>query len=135
MAAKYELKCSAKGKFMFNLKAGNGEVILTSESYDTKKNAENGIASVKANAPNAASFEMKKAKDGQTYFVLLAKNKQVIGKSEMYKSEAGAKRGVASVQKNAGVAVSDITEAAPKATAKKPAAKKAAAKKAAGAAS
>jgi len=117
MAAKYELKSSKKGKFMFNLKAGNGEVILTSETYDSKQSAEAGIESVKSNAGSADAFAVKKAKDGQSYFVVLAKNKQVIGKSEMYKTEAGARRGIASVQKNAGAAVVDLTEAKPAAKA------------------
>ena len=42
----YELKVAKDGQFMFNLKAANGQVILTSELYKTKASAENGIASV-----------------------------------------------------------------------------------------
>lgn len=43
MAGKFELKKSKDGQFMFNLKASNGQVILTSEMYKTKASAENGI--------------------------------------------------------------------------------------------
>lgn len=50
MAGKFDLKKSPSGKYMFNLKAGNNQIILTSELYDSKKAAENGIASVKKNA-------------------------------------------------------------------------------------
>ena len=53
MAAKFVLKKGSTGKFRFNLVATNGQVIATSESYETKASAINGIDSVKRNAPNA----------------------------------------------------------------------------------
>jgi uncharacterized protein YegP (UPF0339 family) len=53
MAAKFVLKKGSTGKFRFNLVATNGQVIATSESYETKASAINGIESVKRNAPNA----------------------------------------------------------------------------------
>lgn len=48
----------------------------------------------------AGSYELKTAKDGQTYFVLKAGNGETILKSEMYKAKASANNGIASVQKN-----------------------------------
>ncbi|MCR8547816.1 YegP family protein [Salipiger sp. P9] len=51
--ARYERKTTIAGKPMFNLKASNGQVIGTSESYSSEAARENGIASVKANAPDA----------------------------------------------------------------------------------
>ena len=51
----FELKKTSDGQFMFNLVAPNGEVIATSERYTTKAAAENGIASVKKNAPTATT--------------------------------------------------------------------------------
>ena len=54
MAGKFELKKTSDGQYRFNLKAGNGEVIATSESYRSKESALNGIESVKSNAPGAA---------------------------------------------------------------------------------
>ncbi len=54
MAGKFELKTTKSGQFMFNLKAGNGQIIATSEHYTTKAAALNGIESVKTNAPDAA---------------------------------------------------------------------------------
>lgn len=53
MAAKFVIKKDKKGQFRFNLKAGNGEIIATSESYTTKAGCKNGIASVQKNAPIA----------------------------------------------------------------------------------
>ncbi|MBW8486856.1 YegP family protein [Actinomadura parmotrematis] len=53
MAAKFVLKKGSTGKFHFNLLATNGQVIATSESYESKSAAVNGIESVKKNAPNA----------------------------------------------------------------------------------
>ena len=110
MAAKFELKKSKNGQYMFNLKAANGEVILTSETYHEKGSAEKGIVSVKANAANDKRYERKVAKKGQTYFTLIAANTLVIGMSEMYKSVSGRNNGIASVKKNApGACVVDLT--------------------------
>ena len=53
MAAKFVLKKGSTGKFRFNLVATNGQVIATSEAYESKASAVNGIESVKRNAPNA----------------------------------------------------------------------------------
>ena len=54
MAGWYELSSNDKGTFSFVLRAGNGEVILRSEQYDTKASAENGIKSVQTNSPQEA---------------------------------------------------------------------------------
>lgn len=54
MAGKFELYKDRSGQFRFRLKAGNGEIIAVSESYTTKSGAQNGIESVKTNAPSAA---------------------------------------------------------------------------------
>ena len=100
MAAKYDLKKSKNEQFYFNLKAGNGEIILTSEMYKAKDGALNGIESVRKNSPQEGRYEIKKSSKDEPYFVLKAANGQVIGKSEMYSSEAAAKKGIASVMKN-----------------------------------
>ncbi|MFT4093112.1 MAG: DUF1508 domain-containing protein [Niabella sp.] len=56
------------GEYQFNLKAGNSQTILASEGYTTKTTCENGIASVKANAPNDARYDRLTAKNGKPYF-------------------------------------------------------------------
>ncbi len=109
MAGKFELKKSASGQFMFNLKAANGQVILTSELYREKGSALDGIASVRKHAAAAANFEEKASSKGQPFFVLKAPNGETIGKSEMYASAAAMRKGIASVKANAAAAIADLT--------------------------
>lgn len=101
MPGRFEIKTAKNGKFSFNLKASNGQVILSSETYETRKAAEAGVASVKKNSGNDARFERKIAKDGSAYFTLKASNGEVIGKSEMYKTKASMEAGIKSVRNNA----------------------------------
>eukprot|EP00752_Nemacystus_decipiens_P013704 g12157.t1 len=107
MAAKYDLKQSDSGKYHFNLKAGNGEVILASQMYEAKDGALNVIESVKTNSPDDANYDRLTAKDGSPYFNLKAANGQIIGSSEMYSSEAARDNGIESVKKNGPVAEVD----------------------------
>ena len=103
MAGKYELKAASGGQFMFNLKAGNSLVILTSETYTTKAAAKNGIESCRKNSSDNKQYERKTARSGKPYFSLLAGNKQVIGKSQMYSSTAAMQGGIASCKKERAV--------------------------------
>jgi uncharacterized protein YegP (UPF0339 family) len=107
---KFELTKTASGQFFFNLKAANGQTILTSEQYKTKASAESGIASVRKNAAADARYLRKTAKNGKLYFVLTATNGQVIGQSQMYESAAAVEGGIASVKASAPDAkVEDLT--------------------------
>lgn len=101
MPAKFQIKTAKNGKFYFNLLATNGEVVLTSQMYASKASAKKGIASVQTNASNLDQFETQTNKGGKEYFVLRARNRQVIGTSEGYANKAGAKKGIQSVSKNA----------------------------------
>lgn len=98
---KFVITKRANGEFQFNLKAGNGQVILTSEGYTTLAACKNGIESVKKNSADDARFERKEAKNGAPFFNLKAGNGQIIGKSEMYSSAAACENGIESVKKNA----------------------------------
>ena len=110
MAGWFELSKSTDGQHRFVLKAGNGEVILTSELYHAKASAENGIESVRANAAQDARYEKKTAANGKLFFNLKAANHQVIGTSQMYASEASRETGIASVKANgASPTVKDLT--------------------------
>src|SRR4051794_17885317 len=100
MPARFVLKTAADGHFMFVLKAGNNEVILTSELYTQKHNAEKGIEAVRANAAYADRFEQRTSTDGRPYFVLKATNGEIVGTSQMYASAATVRRGIASVRRN-----------------------------------
>jgi uncharacterized protein YegP (UPF0339 family) len=101
MAGTFEITQRSNGEFQFNLKAGNGQVILTSEGYADKGGCNNGIESVRKNAQDDANFDRKIAKDGSPYFNLKAGNGQVIGHSEMYSSDAARDNGIRSVMENA----------------------------------
>lgn len=108
MPGKFEIKTAKNGKVHFNLKASNGQTILTSEKYESRQAAVKGIESVRKNAANEKRFERKDAKDGSAYFVLKASNGEPIGRSEMYKTKRSMESGIVSVAKNAAAAaVSD----------------------------
>jgi len=98
---KFVISVRKNGEYQFNLKSGNGEIILTSEGYKAKKSCLNGIESVRKNSQLEARFVLLAAKNGKLYFNLKAVNGQIIGTSEMYNEESGRKNGIASVKKNA----------------------------------
>ena len=101
MAGKFVVSKSKDGQDFFVLKAGNGETILQSERYKSRKSCENGIESVRKNSQDAKRFEIRNAKDGREYFILKAGNGQEIGRSQMYKSSSGCRNGIKSVGRNA----------------------------------
>jgi uncharacterized protein YegP (UPF0339 family) len=106
----YEMKTMRDGSFMWNLKAGNGEVILTSQRYKSKASANKGIASTMKNSAVDARFERKVARNKKPFFVLKALNGQIIGKSEMYESTRARNNGIKSVGKNGPTSkIKDIT--------------------------
>ncbi|MEZ2442817.1 YegP family protein [Chitinophaga sp. RCC_12] len=98
---KFSISNSSNGEYHFFLKAGNGQVILASEGYSTRAACENGVESVRINAPDEARYERRTSKNGKHYFNLKARNGQVIGTSEMYESQAAMENGIESVKKNA----------------------------------
>ncbi|MBE6954753.1 MAG: DUF1508 domain-containing protein [Ruminococcaceae bacterium] len=106
----------------FDLKAGNGEVIATSEVYSSLDACKNGVESVKKNAPVAnvenqtvegyaeqkhPKFEIYQDKAGEYRFRLKATNGQIIAVSEGYKALASCENGIESVKNNAD---SDVVE-------------------------
>jgi uncharacterized protein len=100
MAGWYELSKNDNGQFHFVLKAGNGEVILRSETYESKAAAETGIASVQKNGATEDRFDRKDAANGKFYFNLKAANHQIIGTSQMYATSSGRDNGIESVKTN-----------------------------------
>ena len=98
---KFVITTRKNGEFQFNLKATNGQVILTSEGYKTKASCLNGIESVKKNSQVEKRFEVKMSSNDKPYFTLKATNGEIIGKSQMYANEVNMKNGIASVMKNA----------------------------------
>jgi uncharacterized protein YegP (UPF0339 family) len=119
------MKATANGGFKFDLKAGNGEVIASSQTYKSQKACEAGIESVRKNAlahvedQTVEGFEVKKHpkyemyadKAGEIRFRLKAANGEIIATSEGYKKKASALNGIESIGKNAPDAkVETITE-------------------------
>ena len=107
MAGKFELKKSKNDKYFFSLLAGNGQIILTSEMYESKASAVNGIESVKKNSPDDARYDRLTGKNDAPYFVLKAGNHQVIGNSQMYANQASRDNGIASCKTNGPTAAVD----------------------------
>ncbi len=101
MPGKFELKPSKGGRYMWNLLASNGEVILTSQHYKSKGGAKKGIACVQGCAGSDRSFERRKTRNGKDYFVMKAGNGRVVGQSEPYNSNRSMENGIKSVQKHA----------------------------------
>ncbi|MDP9956973.1 uncharacterized protein YegP (UPF0339 family) [Epilithonimonas hungarica] len=89
------------GEYQFNLKAGNGEIILTSEGYAAKSGCKNGIESVKVNSQIDSRFERRTSVNNKDYFVLKAGNGEIIGKSQLYSTKLGMENGITSVKENA----------------------------------
>lgn len=111
MKGYYELKKTDAGKFHFTLNAGNHEVILSSQLYAEKANAENGIVSTRSNGTQESRYERKLSAKGEPYFLLKAPNGQIVGVSEMYGSEATRDDGIRSVVANCvSIVVKDLSE-------------------------
>lgn len=87
------------GKFVFRLLASNGQIILSSEAFETKAAAAAAIRKVSESARAETNFERRSTTDGNYYFVLKATNGRVLGKSEVYASQAGLENGIWSVAK------------------------------------
>ena len=120
---KFVITASKNGGFVFNLKAGNNEVIATSQVYKSLDSCKNGIESVRNSAPEAAledqtvegyaeakhpKFEVYKDKAGEFRFRLKAKNGEIIATGEGYKAKASCLNGIESIRKNS--VDSDIVE-------------------------
>lgn len=98
---KFVISTRNNGDFQFNLKAGNGEIILTSQGYSSKASCNSGIESVRKNAHDDNRYERKTSTNDKHYFVLKAGNGEIIGNSQMYESASGRDNGIESVKKNA----------------------------------
>ena len=97
MAGKFEVYKDKAGEFRFRLKASNGQTILSSEGYKSKSSCMNGIESVQSNCLLEDCFEKTTTPTGKFRFALKARNKQVIGTSQNYASEAARDNGIAAI--------------------------------------
>ncbi len=111
---KFAVKATKAG-FRFNLKAGNGEIIATSETYASEKSCIRGIESVRTNCASEIEdqtvegyaklkhpkYELYQDKKGEFRFRLKARNGEIIATGEGYKAKKSCLNGIASVKKNA----------------------------------
>ena len=97
---RYVISKAKNDENYFNLKADDGQTILTSQMYSSESACFNGIESVRNNCSDDSKYERKLSVNNKPYFVLKAANGQVIGNSAMYESEAGMENDIASVKKN-----------------------------------
>ena len=116
MAGKFEIKTTSSGKYVFNLKAGNGEIIATSQLYASLSSCQKGVESVKNIAVDAKledqtvenfetvtnpKFEVYTDKAGETRFRLKARNGEIVATGESYKAKASCLNGIDSIRRNA----------------------------------
>ena len=101
MSGKFETFKGAGGKHYFRLKASNGIPILASQGYKDKRGCTNGIKSVQKHCQDEKCFEKKVAKNGRMFFNIVARNGQIVAKSQMYKSRSGMNNGIKSIMNNA----------------------------------
>ena len=121
---KFVMKSTANGGFKFDLKAGNGEIIASSQIYKSEASCQAGIESVRTNCAAAVEdqtvenfevlkhpkYEVYTDKAGEFRFRLKAKNGEIIATSEGYKAKASAMNGIASIGKNAPDAKVEVVE-------------------------
>ena len=122
---KFVIKSAAKGEgCKFDLKAGNGEVIASSQVYASMDACKKGIESIKTNAPVAPvedqtvegsqekcpKYEVYADKAGEFRFRLKAANGQIIATGEGYKAKRSCMNGIESIRKNAPNAAIEVIE-------------------------
>ena len=98
---KFVITQRVNNEYQFNLKAGNGEIILMSEGYVQKSSCQKGIDSVKINSQNDVRYDRRVTVNSKNYFVLKAGNGEIIGKSQYYSSKSSMEVGIFSVKTNA----------------------------------
>jgi uncharacterized protein YegP (UPF0339 family) len=112
---KFVIKTTKAG-FKFDLKAGNGEIIASSEVYKSLASCKNGVESVRRNSAKAGvedltvegapavkhpKFQVYTDKAGEFRFRLKATNGEIIAASEGYKAKTSCLNGIESIKKNA----------------------------------
>jgi uncharacterized protein YegP (UPF0339 family) len=97
---KFAVGIAKSGENYFNLKATNGQTILTSVMYSSRDDCTNGIESVRANCNDDERYERRTSANNKHFFNLKTSDGQLIGKSEMYESVTNMEKGIASVKRN-----------------------------------
>ena len=101
---KFKVYKNEETAFYFTLRSANGEPILSSQGYRSLQGAEKGIQSVVENSRDDRRYLRKLSDDLKYFFVLKARNGQVIGTSELYSSKSGREKGIKAVRRAARLA-------------------------------
>ena len=115
MTGKFVIAKAKNDGIYFNLVAANGEIIATSEVYESKTNAQNGIESVRTNCVAGIEdqtvdgyetlknpkFEIYKDKAGEFRYRLKASNGEIIASGEGYTTKQSVQNGIESIKTNA----------------------------------
>ena len=97
--AQFEIFTGLHDHFYFRLRQPDGDVLLRSEGYASKRAVELGIESVRQNAPNPARYDVRQATNGAFYFVILAANGHVVAHaSDLYETEEACGEAMQAVQ-------------------------------------
>ncbi len=106
---KYVISKARSGENYFNLKATNGQIILTSVMYPTMTDCSNGILATQGNCLDDNMFDRKISSNNKHFFNLKAPDGSIVGKSEIYESQANMEKGIASVKRN-GISTNIVEE-------------------------
>lgn len=101
MNGNFYLRETSDGKYLFTLRAKNGEIILRSEIFKSKKEALLGIEAVIESAKDDDAFKFIRASDGGIFFILQKQNGETIATSQMYRKIETARAGILAVKANA----------------------------------
>lgn len=99
--ATFVISKTTDGQFQFVLRATNNEPILTSERYTARHNAVSGVEAARLSSAHADRFEERESSRYEPYFVLKGGNREILGTSEMYSSEAKRDQGIDAVRRHA----------------------------------
>ncbi|TIC83108.1 YegP family protein [Crenobacter intestini] len=101
MSGKFEISASSNGKFLFNLKARNGQVILTSQLFDSLHHAVEAAQALQQDNKLADRIHRKVSTAGEPYFSIHGDGDKVIARSQMYSSNTAMEKGIDSVLEHA----------------------------------
>lgn len=108
--SKFEIfRSTINSQYYFRLRADNNKIVLSSEGYISKQSSQNGIASVKVNAPYTGKYQERNSPLSYS-FNLVGGNGEIIGRSESYVTASGRDHGIEVVKTEAPTApITDLT--------------------------
>ncbi|MEM7586213.1 MAG: YegP family protein [Acidobacteriota bacterium] len=98
MGAKFEKYTDEAGEYRFRYYGNSGGQILRSEGYVRTSGRDNGIRSVKDNAPYDSTYDLKMSADYRYYFNMVASNTEIIATSMLYSSTTDRAEAISDVK-------------------------------------